>query len=362
MSRHDDSSSVAAMCRLLRPLLLALPFAFAGCVGPAAKTDPSPAGGPPDGIFAEITTPRGVITCELFFQKAPLTVASFVGLAEGTLGPAPRKPYFDGVTFHRVVPDFVIQGGDPTGTGSGGPGYRMPNEFFPGQRHDGPGVLSMANAGPDTNGSQFFITLGPARYLDFVHPIFGRVIGGGDVPAKIEKDDTMNVKIVRRGRAAQAFRADEKSFAELLTRARRYPAPFVTDTSPAAPSDAPFQTRYLEIRLTELALFTGRHFYVRLADKFSPSAEAETAAAFVAAQPAKLNLPAGAVLIYHYVGDNTWHLAGAPAGFTLPEIKPRPPPKTPPTTPEAIKRRRQGDIYDGVTQAVSALTDFTDPK
>jgi cyclophilin family peptidyl-prolyl cis-trans isomerase len=344
------------------PLLssLALAFACAGCATVAEKSGPSTEA--PPGLFAEIKTPRGQITCELFFEKAPLTVASFVGLAEGTLGPAPRKPYFDGTTFHRVVPDFVIQGGDPSGTGSGDPGYRTPNEFFAGQRHDGPGVLSMANAGPDTNGSQFFITLGAARYLDFVHPIFGRVIGGADVPAKIQKDDTMSVKIVRRGRAAQAFRADEKAFAELLARAKRYPAPFLADTSPAAPSDAPFQTRYLEIRLTELALFTGRHFYVRLRDKFEPSAEAETAAAFVAAQPAKLNLPADAVLIYHFVGDNTWHLAGAPAGFTLPAIKPRPPPKTPPTTPEAIKRRQQGDIYDAVSQVVSALTDFTDPK
>jgi cyclophilin family peptidyl-prolyl cis-trans isomerase len=350
------------MLRPTTPFLLALALAVAGCTTPSKKTAAPATDGPPDGLFAEITTPRGVMTCELFFQKAPLTVASFVGLAEGTLGPAPRKPYFDGSTFHRVVADFVIQGGDPTGTGSGGPGYRFPNEFFAGQRHDSAGVLSMANAGPDTNGSQFFITLGASRYLDFVHPIFGRVISGGDVPTKIEKGDSMTVKIVRRGRAAQAFRADDKAFAELLARAKYYPVPVVLDNSPAAPSDAPFQTRYLEYRLTELALFTGRHFFVRLADKFEPTAEAETAAQFVAAQPAKLHLPPGATLVYYFAGENQFHLAGPPAGFTLPEIKPRPPPKTPPTTPEAIKRRRQGDIYDAVTQVVSALVDYTDPK
>jgi cyclophilin family peptidyl-prolyl cis-trans isomerase len=342
-------------------LLLAGVLVLAGCATRPVPTT-STAGGPPDGLFAEITTPRGVIACELFYRPAPLTVASFVGLAEGTLGPAPRKPFFDGTTFHRIVPGFVIQGGDPTGTGEGGPGYDFPNEFFAGERHDAAGVLSMANAGPDTNGSQFFITLGAARYLDFVHPIFGRVIGGTEVPAKIEKGDAMTVKIIRRGRSAQAFRADDKAFTDLLARAHHYPAPVVDDTSPAAPSDAPFQERYLEYRLTDLALFTGRHFYVRLAEKFTPEIPGQTAAQFVAAQPAKLHLPVDAVLVYFFTADNAWQLAGAPAGFTLPEIKPRPAPKTPPTTPEAIKRRQQGDIYRAVEQVVSALVDQTDPK
>ena len=86
---------------------------------------------PADGLYAEISTPRGAVLCELFFQKTPLTVASFVGLAEGTLGPSPRKPFFNGLTFHRVVPDFVVQGGDPTATGDGGPGYSFPDEFVP---------------------------------------------------------------------------------------------------------------------------------------------------------------------------------------------------------------------------------------
>ncbi|HWA26228.1 MAG TPA: peptidylprolyl isomerase [Lacunisphaera sp.] len=317
---------------------------------------------PPDGLFAEITTPRGIITCELFYKQAPLTVASFVGLAEGTLGPAPRKPFFDGVVFHRVVPDFVIQGGDPTGTGEGGPGYEFPNEFFAGSKHDGAGMLSMANAGPDTNGSQFFITLRAARNLDFVHPVFGRVIAGGDVPAKVEQGDKMAVKIIRRGRAAQAFKADDKAFAALLARAKRYPFPLLEDHSPAAPADLPFQTNYLTYRLTDLALHTGRHFYVRLAATFEPEKPGQTAAQFVAAEYARLHLSPGAVLIYYFSEDNLWQLAGAPAGFQLPAIVPRPAPPEPPATPEAIKRRRVGDIYDAVSQVVSALTDFTDPK
>ncbi len=349
------------MPRLLLPLLLSI--ALAGCAtAPPAENAAPPPPDPSDGLFAEITTPRGVIRCELFFQKAPLTVASFVGLAEGTLGPAPRKPYFDGITFHRVVPGFVIQGGDPTGTGNGGPGYDFPNEFFAGQRHDAAGLLSMANAGPDTNGSQFFITLGAARYLDFVHPIFGRVTGGGDVPANIVPGDTMAVKIIRRGRAAQAFHVDEKTFTDLVARTPRYPIPIVLDTSPAAPSDTPFQTKYTEYRLTELALFTGRHFYLRLADKFEPESPGQTLEQFVAAQPAALHLPAGAVMIFYFAAENQWHLAGAPAGFTFPELKPRPPPNSPPVTPAAIKRRLQGDIYTAAEQVISALIDQTDPK
>lgn len=315
---------------------------------------------PPPGLYAEFTTPRGVILCELYFQKAPLTVASFVGLAEGTLGPAPRKPYFDGQTFHRVVPGFVIQGGDPTATGSGGPGYTFPDEFFPGplQRHAAPGVLSMANSGPATNGSQFFITLGEARYLDYVHTIFGRVVAGADIPARIQQGDTFSVKIIRSGRAAQAFRADKKSFATLIARTPRYPAPLFAD----ATADTPFQARYLDYRLTHLRLFTGRHLYVRLAEKFEADEKYETPAAFVAAQPAALDLPAGALLAYYFAAEKQWHFAGAPAGFTLPALKPRPASRTPPTTPEAIKRRQQGDIYHAVEQVVSALIDQTDPK
>jgi cyclophilin family peptidyl-prolyl cis-trans isomerase len=341
----------------LLPSLLASAVLTTGLFAATAKP---PA--PPDGLFAEISTPRGVITCELFYKQAPLTVASFVGLAEGTLGPAPRKPFFDGVVFHRVVPDFVIQGGDPTGTGEGGPGYDFPNEFFPGSKHDGPGMLSMANAGPDTNGSQFFITLRAARNLDFVHPVFGRVIAGGDVPAKIEQGDKMAVKIIRRGRAAQAFKADDKAFARLLASAKRYPFPVLEDKSPAAPADMPFQTNYLTYRLTELAQHTGRHFYVRLAGTFEPEQPGQTAAQFVDAEFARLHLPRGAVLVYYFTEDNQWQLAGAPVGFKLPAIEPRPAPPAPPTTPEAIKRRRTGDIYDAVSQVVSALTDHTDPK
>jgi cyclophilin family peptidyl-prolyl cis-trans isomerase len=126
---------------------------------------------------AEIETNHGTVKVELFEKEAPDTVANFIKLAE--------KGYYDGVIFHRVIPGFMIQGGDPTGTGRGGPGYTILDEFHPKLRHDKAGMLSMANAGPDTGGSQFFITLAATPHLDDRHAIFGKVIEGQDVVKKI---------------------------------------------------------------------------------------------------------------------------------------------------------------------------------
>jgi FKBP-type peptidyl-prolyl cis-trans isomerase len=173
----------------------------------------------PDGLYAEITTPRGVIVASLAFDKAPLTVANFVGLAEGTLPFQNRpagKPFYDGLTFHRVIKDFMIQGGDPLGDGTGGPGYRFPDEIVPELTHDGPGVLSMANSGPDTNGSQFFITHVATPWLDRRHAVFGRVVRGQEVVNAVQQGDRIErVRILRRGAAAEAFRVNAESFARL---------------------------------------------------------------------------------------------------------------------------------------------------
>ena len=140
-------------------------------------------------VHAEFATTEGSFTVRLFDQEVPDTVANFVGLAEGTkewTHPGTRQkmantPFYDGIIFHRVIEGFMIQGGDPLGQGTGGPGYKFADEFHASLRHDKPGILSMANAGPNTNGSQFFITLGPTPHLDRRHSVFGKVIEGLDV-------------------------------------------------------------------------------------------------------------------------------------------------------------------------------------
>ena len=144
------------------------------------------------GTYAQFDTTEGSFTVRLFDKEAPKTVANFVGLAEGTkewrdpsTGEKKTAPYYDGVTFHRVISGFMIQGGDRLGTGTGGPGYNFGDEFHPSRRHSKAGMLSMANAGPNTNGSQFFITLGPTPHLDNRHSVFGEVVEGMDVVTKI---------------------------------------------------------------------------------------------------------------------------------------------------------------------------------
>jgi peptidyl-prolyl cis-trans isomerase A (cyclophilin A) len=149
------------------------------------------------GTYAHFTTNQGDFVVRLFDKDAPKTVENFTGLAEGTKawkdpvgGESITRPFFDGLTFHRIIDGFMIQGGCPLGTGTGGPGYRFEDEFTPTRRHTGAGILSMANAGPNTNGSQFFITLGPTPHLDNRHSVFGEVIEGLDIVKKIGKVKT----------------------------------------------------------------------------------------------------------------------------------------------------------------------------
>jgi len=155
------------------------------------------------GTYARFATSEGSFTVRFFEQDAPKTVANFVGLAEGTIDPATgkaggAKPFYDGLTFHRVIAGFMIQGGDPRGDGTGGPGYKFADEISPNLKFTRAGLLAMANAGPNTNGSQFFVTLAPTDWLNGRHTIFGEVVDGMDVVEKIGK-----VKTGRGDRPAQ---------------------------------------------------------------------------------------------------------------------------------------------------------------
>ena len=187
-----------------------------------AKTASKPTSTQTDqGIFADIETSKGTISIQLEYQKTPVTVANFISLAEGTNTyvadeKLKGKPFYNGLKFHRVIPDFMIQGGDPAGNGSGGPGYAFKDEIVADLKHNRPGILSMANSGPKTNGSQFFITHKETAWLDGKHTVFGNVIKGQDVVNAIKQDDIINkITIIRKGADAKKFDA-AKTFGDYM--------------------------------------------------------------------------------------------------------------------------------------------------
>lgn len=165
-----------------------------------------------NGIYAKFTTPKGEILVNLEYEKTPGTVGNFVSLAEGNLENSAKSqgtPYYNGLKFHRVIPDFMIQGGCPLGTGTGSPGYQFDDEIHPELKHDSPGKLSMANAGPGTNGSQFFITHVATPWLDGKHTVFGSVVEGQDIVDAVAQDDEMQVDIIRVGTEAENWNSVE---------------------------------------------------------------------------------------------------------------------------------------------------------
>ena len=205
-----------------RFLVLTLGLLLSGATAQEKKAPETKA--PKQGIFAEFDTSQGKIIVQLEYEKTPITVANFIGLAEGTRNSNKQgKPFYDGLVFHRVIADFMIQGGCPLGTGTGDPGYKFIDEFDSSLRHSGPGILSMANSGPNSNGSQFFITHKATPWLNDKHSVFGHVTEGQDIVNKIQKGDKIKtVKIMRVGDKAKKFKSDQAAFEMLVkTKAQR---------------------------------------------------------------------------------------------------------------------------------------------
>ena len=272
-------------------------------------------------LYAEIETSKGNIEAELDCQHAPLTVMNFVGLADGTLPFQNRpagKPFFDGLTFHRVVKDFVVQGGDPLSgdpstpaekLGEGGPGYSFPDEFSPSLRHDTAGVLSMANDGPDTNGSQFFITLQEVNRLNYLHSVFGQVVHGMEVVNRIEPGDKiLHVTIRRVGQAAEGFVADAKTFEALkqttLGKRHQVVSPgfvYLEDQSGKLPD---FRVKNFNYKLANYERTTGHRVAVRVSG--DPTGAAAEKSTREAAKAIGFSDTADNVLLLCWPADKAW--------------------------------------------------------
>lgn len=293
-----------------------------------------------DGLYASFLTNRGEIVAALEPQHAPLTVSNFVGLAEGTIPFENRPagaPFYDGLIFHRVVEGFVVQGGDPLGTGEGGPGYEFADEFSPRLKHDAAGVLAMANSGPATNGSQFYFTLNPVHRLNYKHAVFGKVVRGLEILPRIQQGDTMTaVRIVRIGAAAEAFRPDMASFEALRAstptippRHSALPPLFVEGAKIELPD---FYPAWLNEKLNHYAHVRGVTLFVRTLPRLTESGDPDEAERFVADLHESLSgrEPRAATLVFSaeekrwriWLGDGLFGPLGATPG-RMAEVKER---------------------------------------
>jgi cyclophilin family peptidyl-prolyl cis-trans isomerase len=227
-----------------------------------------------DGIYAKLETNKGLIVLQLEFEKTPVTTANFVGLAEGRIvndALPSGEPYFTGTVFHRVVPGHVIQAGAPDVEGKSSPGYTIPNEIHPDLGHGRPGMLGMANGGPHTNGSQFYITLDDRSYLDGDYTVFGSVIQGMVVVFAIEQGDVIrSVTIVRAGKKARAFRPDEATFRAMVTAAEARVKQ--EEAQKKREEEKLIQSRWPEAVITESGL---RHLVLRAGSGPRPSPDAK---------------------------------------------------------------------------------------
>jgi len=298
--------------------------AASAAASPALAADPHAA--LPDGLYAEFTTPHGAFVAELYYQKTPLTVASFVGRAETGIAARDGKPFFSGLTWYRVVPNFVIQSGDPIRSAlkpgtegteaddAAGHPFPFPDEFVPGLHHDAAGVLSMANGGPDTNSSEFFLTLRDTNRLDYLHSVFGRVVRGVELLPQIRQDEGFTVKILRIGAAARAFKADQITFTQLVDAAKKYsaapepgPAAHFDDPDKLLPAEPP-RAKAFNFKLANFERATGRKIYARVFKTFTPAHAGQKLAAFHRELARKLGVERDGVLVSYFADLDTWML------------------------------------------------------
>jgi len=273
----------------------------------------------PDGLYAEFSTPRGTFTVQLDFERVPMTVASFVGLAEGSIEPRQGKPFFNGLTWYRVVPGFVIQSGDPEHARNAdkedaGHPYTFPDEFVPGLRHSEAGVLSMANAGPDTNSCEFFVTLADCTRLNYLHSVFGHTVRGLDVLPQIQAGDACTIHIVRRGATAQAFKADPATFQALTATAPKYtgsPLPGPTahffDPDGVLPVEPP-RAKYFNFKLANFERVNGVKLVGRVFAKSPTEAEDAVPGAFMRGLAQKLGVDRSGVLVAYFADEKDWRV------------------------------------------------------
>ena len=293
---------------LVFALLVAPLFADSDKLPDATRPELAP------GLYAEFTTPRGVIVAELFSQQVPLTVGNFTGLAEGTLATRDGKPYYAGLKWYRVVPGFVIQSGNPKAPEDGDTGYSFPDEFVPGRHLGEAGILAMANAGPDTNSGEFFLTLGDCTRLNYLHSVFGHVVRGLDVLPQIKPDDAFSIKILRLGAAAQSFQSDAAAFHALLEKGVKYsgepepgPTAHFDDPGKVLPQDVP-RARNFNYKLNNFQRATGQRIYARVYPIFTPTEEKETPAPFTQKLARSLGIHKNGVLAVYFADKDQWYV------------------------------------------------------
>ncbi len=291
---------------------------------PAAPATLSSAAGLPDGLYAEFATPQGTFVAELFFQQTPMTVSSFVGRAEGWLGPRDGQPFFTGLKWYRVVPNFVLQSGDPVRSaaadpsklseedGKAGHPFTFPDEIAPGLHHAAAGLLSMANSGPDTNSSEFFITLRDTHRLNYLHSVFGRVVRGAELLPRVKADEPFAITIHRLGAAAAKFDASEAAFAARVAAAKPYafaPEPGATvhfdDPDKILPQDIP-RAKNFNFKLANFERFTGRKVYARVFGKFVPAHEGQKPGDFHRDLARQLGVERDGVLVSYFADLDRW--------------------------------------------------------